>query len=528
MAEKVAGKIFFTGIVKDNEDIFLLNRIRVFPEKEETISQVLRDLNENLLLPDKSDVKDSVKYTKEDPFVFYPLLPFFITIIPKVNDLVWVTYSNPSTNGNGRKEQFYFPVAPSFPFNLAAEESTQAKANTSQGFNIGKGTSFKSVNINPSNGKKDYTEDIEGIFAEPGDNAIYGQGTTDLILKPTEVLIRAGKIEDLQPNTINLANEKRAFFQLSYFQTKKTKSEPKSIVTKQVDKSQLKKLVEYGVINPENTMDSFTGSINIYNISSSFPSDEFNQDTVVPNNVLSPVWSYQFNAQSLKDATTLINMVINGLNDGYIVIDKPPLAKITKTFSQDSIFPFYYRPDVSLNNTLKLPQNNINAVKKTNAINLISGVKFKGALIDFDGSGLVPGKNLFGTVYKNVKTSTTNTSNVLSKNSVSILCSSKIVLLTHDTTIPGKKPINLKKDTIYGLEQSFIENDILSNTDCLVRGEKLKELLNLIVQFLITHTHSFPMLPPLPVSYSGVDISKLTAELELYNSKVLNQNIRIN
>ena len=37
-----AEKILFTGIVVDDEDPFLLNRIRVFPDTDESIIQVLK------------------------------------------------------------------------------------------------------------------------------------------------------------------------------------------------------------------------------------------------------------------------------------------------------------------------------------------------------------------------------------------------------------------------------------------------------------------------------------------------------
>lgn len=37
----------------------------------------------------------------------------------------------------------------------------------------------------------------------------------------------------------------------------------------------------------------------------------------------------------------------------------------------------------------------------------------------------------------------------------------------------------------------------------MVRGEELMELMELIVQFLITHVHSFPGLPPGSVGNNG-------------------------
>ena len=65
----------------------------------------------------------------------------------------------------------------------------------------------------------------------------------------------------------------------------------------------------------------------------------------------------------------------------------------------------------------------------------------------------------------------------------------------------------------------------------MVRGESLKELLELIVFFLVNHSHPFSQLPPYKeAKYGDATISKsdITAEFAQYSSKVLNTNIRIN
>jgi hypothetical protein len=62
----------------------------------------------------------------------------------------------------------------------------------------------------------------------------------------------------------------------------------------------------------------------------------------------------------------------------------------------------------------------------------------------------------------------------------------------------------------------------------MVRGEELMELINLIVRFLITHTHAFPGLPPLPVGYDGSTSTAILTELQNAANKILNANIRLN
>lgn len=538
-------KILFTGKVVDNEDTFLLNRIRVFPDTDENIEQLLKsEFNQEteLIRGDFGlDIIDTLKYGVRDPFVFYPLFPFSLSIIPRLGEMVWVTYSNPANN-NGRKEQFYVPTMNSNPFNTSTDTYDQQKTNTSTGFNLVFAPKVKSDSVDVKTGKKGYDVPISGLFAEPGDNAFYGQGTSDIIVKPTEIILRAGKIDNLQPNTINSANEKRGFFQISYFQTKKNVVEPEVVNTEELDTSPLKKLIEYSIINPENTANSFSGNINIYDLppSPNLQNDKFTADSEIPNTVTTPIWSYPFAALPMSGVTILINDVINALNNGGNDLKtKYPDDQKFMTLVNNIIgwtdtrtFPYYYRPDSFIRNIINtIPDTNDPAsfVKISNCSLLISKVKFSSASLDTDGSGLISRKNKFGTSFKSVKKLKMDDTNVLSKNSISVLGSNKIILLSNESgPIPGKKPINLDKKSIYGLTQPEIQENILPNTDCLVRGEKLKELLNLIVKFTTTHTHAFSGTPPVPVSYSSVSVAQIESELQLYDEKVLNQNIRIN
>jgi hypothetical protein len=55
------------------------------------------------------------------------------------------------------------------------------------------------------------------------------------------------------------------------------------------------------------------------------------------------------------------------------------------------------------------------------------------------------------------------------------------------------------------------------------------ELLRLIVNFLITHDHPYPQLPPTPIAAaSNISTQDLLTTLQEAYQKVLNKNIRIN
>lgn len=62
----------------------------------------------------------------------------------------------------------------------------------------------------------------------------------------------------------------------------------------------------------------------------------------------------------------------------------------------------------------------------------------------------------------------------------------------------------------------------------MVRGEELLELINLIVRFLVTHTHAYPGLPPVPVTQDGTSTQSILSELQNAVNKILNGNIRVN
>lgn len=63
----------------------------------------------------------------------------------------------------------------------------------------------------------------------------------------------------------------------------------------------------------------------------------------------------------------------------------------------------------------------------------------------------------------------------------------------------------------------------------MVRGEELMQLLNYIVNFLISHTHDYPGESVNPVAVGGgTNVQQLTTLLNEAYEKVLNQNIRLN
>ena len=522
-------KLFYYGIVVDNQDIYGLNRVRVFPETDDVIRLILKKTKPELLdnIESPIDIIEEAWYTINDPFAFYPLLPPYLSFIPKIGEMVWVVYSMLGDKQQ-RKEQFYIPGPKTSPFNIAFEEYNNAKVNTSQGFNTKIKPPLKSVTIGGPGLKPWSPSHLYGIWAEPGDNAIYGQGTTDLILKKDEILLRAGKKSTMLPNDIPISEDKRnlnlGFLQISNYRTKPFNLSEESTTTNEIDEAPLKFLIEYELINPENAQDVYSGTITLLEISAAaLRNNEFTAGTPVSATTASQYWSYQFNLEPMSNVVRMINDTINGLNNGKIVISGTSTSPDSTLILCDDVdangecaycgrcFPFYYRPTARMRRILgKLPDfaDNPYAYAELYSVSsMVTQVRFTYAFLDVNGDGLVSKKGKFGPSKKKKKYK-----NIPQVSEVK----------------PNDKKINLSGDSIYGISQKDIFNEILPKTNATVRGDKLKEFLTLLMRFTLTHCHAYHGLPPNPTSFSQVEIAQIEQEFLNYDSKVLNQNIRIN
>ena len=496
-------RIWFYAVVVDNQDPLNLGRVR---------AQVLTD--------DISAIQKSYQgfgpqdyWTDKDPFVFNSLLPLYIWAVPKVDELVQIYYHEP--NGAQFLNAYYIQG----PFNRI-QNIVQENFNESQKY-----TDISGVQIigaknlrNPDGTYKN--PDPNGVFPDPGDVAILGRGSTDVVLKENEVLLRAGKyngelISDRDP----VGNKNRAFIQLSKFQTKTTIGSTVKQAEAKIQNVQVNYLIEYEIVNPENTFDLFNGSVRLYKLLPNriTTSQNLKVDTNVEDYKFIRA-SQTFTMLSLDNVIKYINNFVRDCNSKLKTSEGTVLFNVL-----DEKFPIFYRPSLNFYQTM---QTTGITVVRQNLTKVFSSIK----LIPTDkigGYGLIYQQDRVGDPVQFKPKSFRKIETNSLPETYGAMAAQHVFLLSQLSQIPGKAKINFDNN-LYGIDEQTFAIQIMPNTSSSVRGEELLELLNGIVRFLVSHTHGFPGEPPISITEDGSSVQNLVQQLNDAYQKVLNQYIRLN
>jgi len=506
--------IYF-GVCLDTKDPLMLGRIRVAPtnEDEDQVKKSIKGFDENSKTPFKNG-----PWSPKDPFIFLPLLPYFINQVPKPGENVLLFYFDRKRRSGRNK--FYMIAPYSSPTTIKNEDFRSSNTHLDSGY----GNSTISIPfIKDSNGQ--YADkEKKGVFVEPVDISINGRDSSDIIIKESELLLRAGKHFAFQRGEIPSPNENRAFFQMSYFDKVKIYGDDKTITRLVPNIEGVKYLIEYQCSTLSTTVDVYTGMVIIYKLpeDAQTKTDFLDYNTIFTNITPSIIYTKTLTALSF-------DLFINEINKVLIDFKNQPQVLIP-TIEQGDNFPFFYRPDSTLRNSITdlISSNNIDINVIQNATKIMDAVQVSPADIS-QGYGLVSDINnnprepfiKIEETYKPVTEEQIGTT-------INLMGAQQMYFLSHDNTTPEIKEV-LSTKGIYGIEADDIYDTLQPNTKSMVRGEPLLDLLQLIVNFLVTHDHPYPMLPPTPVSAaSGISTADILTKMQEAYQNVLNSNIRIN
>lgn len=518
-------QIIFPGFVLDTKDPMMLGRIRAI--------EITKDEKSILeAVPNWDETKD--KWTSRDPLVFLPLIPNFISQVPKEKEYVHIVYQNkmyPFTS------QFYIQGPYSSPSNFLYENFNSSKKFLAGGERVAQSPSIKNQDGTYKNETK-----TKGIFPEPGDNGFLGRGTSDVIVKQNEVLVRAGKVIKFETGKVPQVYTKRAFLQLTQF-TQKTEILPPGDTEIKLKETNVyvKKMIIWDIDNIETSFNNFTGTIGLYNLKPTeiTTTAKFNADTIlrlVPGTHYSTALEkISFNSLSMNDFLALCNNFVMSLLQG-----KPEISGYTinnpKNFQQGENLPAVITPSKRLVEIQNSYSNNPTATGSTSFNNyktMFGGIKASDNIKNPKGfmliSSFLNSSAQFGSPVVPLVETPIFTKTVPQNSTVGIMGGQNLYLFSYLAGGPrGQLTENDLTDTLYGISEEKLNgaNGWATKTYSTVRGDELLSLLEKIVTFLESHTHPLAPTPPIPLG-GGVNIAEIRSILN-QSDKIFNEYIRIN
>ena len=498
------------GKVVSNNDPMNLGRIRVEP-----VSWQNEDQYSAFKAPFSVKFDENAWWKTEDPFVFMPLLPLFIYQVPKVGEYVHVIFYNTELQD---RNKFYIQGVFSSPNNTKFEPYDSSLAFTAKG----ERNSLPN-NIRTNNGEYINVDQI-GLYPDVNTNALLGRYNSDIFLPENGVSLRANTILDGSDQLNPTFNKKHSAISLQKYATRSVDNGTTTYYENNKVVQPVKYLIEYNVYGGIGTLSgSYSAYAYVYKISEYQP--------VYTNKVdkgwyefpeiskIGPIYKEDYTFKTFDEIVTGINNLIQKVNSGKFLVGNTLIT---------NIFPFVFQPEKSLYDKYSL--NNITDVTEAiNAQRFISAVHLNKTDANV-GLGLVCKQGELGPLTQLTSFELQNVTAEPSPITYGINVSDISFWLSHDSQIPGTNKIDFDTADFSGntLSQKFIEESILPNTNSMVRGEQLLNLIELIVKYLITHVHPYHGMGPNPVGLDGTQSQKILAELFNATETILNKNLRIN
>lgn len=252
------------------------------------------------------DEKDQVnggrdRDTPDDQLQFcVPMMPNSFHIIPLVDEMIYVFLENPSDNSAPR---YYMGSQINSPFKLKFQAYAEA-------LRVFKYTDF---NLNPN---KDNNPQAMAILPKPGDIAIQGRSDADLMLKPREVFLIAGKFEK---DTLNINTTTPSSFQL---------------IQQENDANKTELLPRYSQSNLTST------NINLYSIRGKFRDSglsdfEINEDLKSFGDLANTLHPAVFGDELIKLLDLIIKVLLNHIHTPQLPLLATPESDEVSSYTVD-------------------------------------------------------------------------------------------------------------------------------------------------------------------------------------------------
>lgn len=142
---------------------------------------------------------NKIENNEEYPYAF-PLIPKHLSVIPQVDEVVWVLVLN---RDKQHVDRFYFGPVISQLHRLEKDSFDDKVQIPYRPFSFATSTPDKSV-IYDSLISNNKLEDLRGVFPKSEEISIQGRYNTDITQKRNEIVIRAGKFEAATTNEFKI------------------------------------------------------------------------------------------------------------------------------------------------------------------------------------------------------------------------------------------------------------------------------------------------------------------------------------
>lgn len=512
-------KIIDIGIVVDNKDPQNIGRIRYFSFDDE--------------ISTKQRSYTGEPWEKNDPMVAIPFLPTHINIIP--SDKQSVKIIKHIAEAEGLVNQEYVPG----PYTTAHDFPSQQKSNQTTFLSQGV-ASIPGPNIKDYSGSKLTFEDnyVEsnsvGTMARLNDVAIYGNYGSDLLLTENGAQLRAGKLISKETKSRSIKDKLsiypwrgKSIAKLSLKKYPFTGVLHKQVSTiNGINRLDLKHIIEYDI----NDFESPTGvTINIYRVKGpegeKYKTDKFDLFTTNITGNTELIYNDVIEIDSIEEGYIIVRDFVSNINNEKMNVTSSSLP-------DDYAHPFYFRPICEPSSLLSraTPTN----LSKTNKDKFLSNIIVKprqnyGLFFDKDSAEPTPFvRKKEVEVIRNKNAQYDEKDRLIREDfieqSIGSLISDKFfVLSTEKNGLEGKR-VDFPNLSKYEFDQMDYLKRIEPSTFALVRGEKLIEILELIVDMLLGHKHGITTPPKWPVELKK-KIGDLKARMK---DDMINSSLRIN